>query len=148
MGNVAPPAAGPRQGDGGRAANGPRGAGKLIPPSRAVIGHNVPGSKNHDEMVCYSCQAGMGPPDANGVKHGHVGAACPKEVIKQLGETWPGWLPDGERKDPSIWDASYRYITQACAQDWLHFLARKNITTNFDSSGRTAAPDFLAIAQP
>ena len=117
-----------------------------MPPSRSVIGHNVPGAKMHDAMVCYSCGAGQAPPDANGVQSGHVGASCPVEVTKLLGETWPGWLPNGLAKDPSRWDPTMCAITKQCAQEWVAFLACKNITANFDSSGRSPVPDFQAVA--
>ena len=117
-----------------------------MPPSRSVIGHNVPGAKMHDAMVCYSCCAGQAPPDANSVQNGHVGASCPVEVTRLLGETWPGWLPGGLAKDPSRWDPSLCAITKQCAQEWLTFLACKNITANFDSSGRSPVPDFQAVA--
>jgi hypothetical protein len=145
-----PPGNGPtpplRQGDAARVPSS-RAAGNMIAPSRSVIGDNVPGAKNHDDLVCFSCGAGTGPPDASGRKNGHVGASCPKEVIRKLGETWPGWAPNGETKLLAKWSPCLRYITKDCAQDWLNFLAVKNITANFDSSGRSPLPDFGAIAR-
>jgi hypothetical protein len=84
------PTNGPRLGNPSRPANA-RAAGSMVAPSRPVIS-----AKNHDELVCFSCSAGTGPPDASGRKNGHVGALCPKEGIKRLGESWLSWSANGE----------------------------------------------------